>query len=92
VPRQTGQYSWALASYQEALERQVIQPEEVHLNRVVIFSDCLRKYEAADRELAQAPKTASAWQVGPLYQHSSGRARNYQRQLSALRDYLNRPQ
>ena len=71
----------------------MIQPEEVHLNRGVIFSDCLRKYEAAERELAQALKTASAWPVRePLYQHSSGRARNYQRQLSALRDYLNHPQ
>jgi hypothetical protein len=41
----------------------------------------------------RAVKTASAWQVRePVYQHSSGRARNYQRQLSALRDYLNHPQ
>jgi len=54
LQRQTGQYSRALASYQEALERQVTQPEEVHLNRGVIFSDCLRQYEAAERELAQA--------------------------------------
>jgi len=34
-------------------------------------------------------KTASAWQVRePLYRRSSGRWRNYERQLAPLRDYL----
>ena len=33
----------ALASYQQALDRGVSQPEEVHLNRGVIYSDCLRR-------------------------------------------------
>ena len=44
-------------------------------------------------QTARAVKTASVWQVRePLYQRSSGRARHYERQLSALRDYLYHPQ
>jgi len=54
LQRQTGQYSQALASYQEALERHVTRPEEVHLNRGVIFSDCLNQYDGAERELKKA--------------------------------------
>jgi tetratricopeptide (TPR) repeat protein len=54
LQRKTGEFSAALASYKEALERGVTQPEEVHLNRGVIFSDCLRQYEAAELELNQA--------------------------------------
>jgi tetratricopeptide (TPR) repeat protein len=54
LQRLTGQYSRALASYQEALERHVTQAEEVHLNRGVIFSDCLNQYDAAERELKKA--------------------------------------
>jgi len=34
-------------------------------------------------------KTASVWQVRqPLYQHASGRARNFARHLEALSAYL----
>jgi tetratricopeptide (TPR) repeat protein len=54
LQRQTGQFARALASYQEALERGVTRPEEVHLNRGVIFSDCLNQYEAAELELKKA--------------------------------------
>jgi len=54
LQRQTGRYTQALASYQEALERHVTRPEEVHLNRGVIFSDCLNQYDAAERELKKA--------------------------------------
>jgi tetratricopeptide (TPR) repeat protein len=54
LQRQTGEFAAALASYQEALERGVPQPEEVHLNRGVIYSDCLRQYGAAERELDKA--------------------------------------
>jgi Sulfotransferase family len=40
----------------------------------------------------RAVKTASVWQVRePLYQHASGRARHYERQLRGLREYLQRP-
>jgi tetratricopeptide (TPR) repeat protein len=61
LQRQTGQYSQALASYQEALERHVTRPEEVHLNRGVIFSDCLNQYDAAERELKKA------LEINPVY-------------------------
>jgi tetratricopeptide (TPR) repeat protein len=54
LQRQTQQYIPALASYQEALERGVSQPEEVHLNRGVIYSDGLNQYDAAERELKKA--------------------------------------
>src|SRR5450631_1874828 len=54
LQRQMGQYSRALASYQEALERHVAEPEEVHLNRGVIFSDFLNQPDAAERELKKA--------------------------------------
>jgi len=61
LQRHTGQYSRALASYQEALERHVTRPEEVHLNRGVIFSDCLNQYDAAEHELKKA------LQIDPAY-------------------------
>jgi tetratricopeptide (TPR) repeat protein len=54
VQRQAGRFEAALASYQQALDRGVPQPEEVHLNRGVIYSDCLRQDEAAERELQAA--------------------------------------
>jgi Sulfotransferase family/Tetratricopeptide repeat len=54
LQRKTGEFPAALASYHEALRRGIAQPEEVHLNRGVIFSDCLRRYDAAERELNQA--------------------------------------
>lgn len=44
----------ALAAYQQALERGVTRPEEVHLNRAVIFADCLRRAADAERELRAA--------------------------------------
>jgi tetratricopeptide (TPR) repeat protein len=52
--RRAGAFREALASYQQALDHGVKQPEEVHLNRGVIFSDHLREYAAAERELTQA--------------------------------------
>jgi tetratricopeptide (TPR) repeat protein len=54
LQRNSGEFSAALASYREALERNVARPEEVHLNRGVIYSDCLRQYEAAESELNRA--------------------------------------
>ena len=44
----------ALASYQRALACGITRPEEVHLNRGVIFSDFLRDYPAAAGELERA--------------------------------------
>ena len=54
LQRRIGRFDAALMSYQQALERGVDQPEEVHLNRAVIYSDFLRKEEAAERELRTA--------------------------------------
>jgi tetratricopeptide (TPR) repeat protein len=54
LQRNMGEFSAALASYREALERNVARPEEVHLNRGVIYSDCLRQYDLAENELNQA--------------------------------------
>jgi len=54
LQRRAGRFDAALASYQQALERGVSQPEEVHLNRGVIYSDCLRQDDAAERELQAA--------------------------------------
>jgi tetratricopeptide (TPR) repeat protein len=51
LQRRAGEFAAALASYGEALERGVAQPEEVHLNRSVIYSDCLHRYDEAEREL-----------------------------------------
>jgi len=54
LQRRAGRFDAALASYQQALDRGVSEPEEVHLNRSVIYSDCLRQDEAAERELQAA--------------------------------------
>lgn len=48
------QYEEALAAYGEALARGIGRPEEVHLNRAVIYSDHLRRDEDAERELGSA--------------------------------------
>ncbi len=52
--RKSGEYSAALECYAEALERNVGQPEAVHVNRGVIYRDCLHQPEAAERELDKA--------------------------------------
>ena len=54
LQRQSGEYPAALASYKEALERNVAHPEEVHLNRGVIYSDYLQQHTAAEREINAA--------------------------------------
>ena len=54
LQRRAGRFDAALASYQQALDRGVSQPEEVHLNRGVIYSDYLRQDAAAERELQAA--------------------------------------
>lgn len=54
LQRRMGKFAEALGSYQQALDRGVSLPEEVHLNRGVIYSDCLRQDDAAERELNAA--------------------------------------
>jgi tetratricopeptide (TPR) repeat protein len=64
VQRMQGRFEEALASYDEALKRGVDQPEEVHLNRAVIYADHLRREDKAERELnaalARNPRYAPA--------------------------------
>ncbi len=54
VQRMQGRFEEALASYDEALKRGVSEPEEVHLNRAVIYADHLRREDKAERELNAA--------------------------------------
>jgi hypothetical protein len=51
LQRKSRQFYAALASYQQALDQGVRKPEEVHLNRGVIYADYLRQDDAAEREL-----------------------------------------
>lgn len=54
LQKQAGRYDKALASYQQALDRGASGPEEIHLNRGVIYADHLRQDDAAERELNAA--------------------------------------
>lgn len=54
LQRRLGQYEDALWSYAQALAHGVGQPEEVHLNRGVIYADDLRQPGAAEAELGKA--------------------------------------
>ena len=54
LQRQAREYEAALASYQRALEAGLPAPEEAHLNRAVILSDHLQRFEQAERELDAA--------------------------------------
>jgi tetratricopeptide (TPR) repeat protein len=54
LQRQSSRFSEALSSYQRALASGITRPEEVHLNRSVIYSDYLREYGNAAAELQQA--------------------------------------
>ena len=52
--RRNGQVVPALAAYGQALALGISRPEEVHLNRAVIYADYLRQDEAAETELKAA--------------------------------------
>lgn len=54
LQRKSNRFEASLASYEQALRRGVSKPEEVHLNRGVIYSDYLRRDDAAEAELNQA--------------------------------------
>lgn len=54
LQRQARDFETALASYQHALDAGVRDPEEVHLNRGVIYSDILGNPQAGERELRAA--------------------------------------
>lgn len=52
--KDAGQFDQALEAYARALQHGIGQPEEVHLNRAVIYADHLRQDDAAERELHAA--------------------------------------
>ncbi len=54
LERQSGQFEAALDSYAQALFHGVSEPEEVHLNRGVIYADDLARPDSAEVELDQA--------------------------------------
>lgn len=54
LQRKLRQFPEALASYQRALDHRIKRPEEVHLNRGVIYTDYLRQDAAAEQELKTA--------------------------------------
>lgn len=54
LQRRIGRFEVSLQSYQQALDRGAQQPEEIHLNRAVIYTDCLRRDDAAEIELQTA--------------------------------------
>lgn len=54
LQRQAGNHDRALECYRQALQRRIGHPEEVHLNRAVVFSNCLQRPAEAERELAAA--------------------------------------
>ena len=54
LQKQARQFDEALASYQQAIDRDVRSPEEVHLNRAVILSDYLHRPDEAEDELRAA--------------------------------------
>ncbi len=52
--RQLGDYTHALRAYQTAIDHGAREPEEIHLNRAVIYTDALHDHAAAERELQTA--------------------------------------
>ena len=58
LQRRAARFQEALASYDRALALGVSGPEEVHLNRGVIFSDDLGRADLAERELEAALRLA----------------------------------
>jgi len=95
LQKKMGHFDVALNSYQEALNRGVTQPEEVHLNRAIIFSDFLRQDDAAVSALKTAlqlnPKYPPALlNLANLYEDLGRREdalTQYQRLLAIAPDY-----
>lgn len=52
--KKSGEPEQALAAYDEALKRGVSDPQEVHLNKAVVYSDLLSKPDLARTELERA--------------------------------------
>jgi tetratricopeptide (TPR) repeat protein len=86
-----GQYPQALEAYSRALALGISQPEEVHLNMAVIYSDHLRRDADAERELklalSKSPEYAPALlNLGNLYEEQGKRdeAINYYERILIL--------
>jgi tetratricopeptide (TPR) repeat protein len=90
VRRRAGRFEAALEAYAEARARGVAGPEEVHLNRAVIFSDDLGRPDAALTELTAALQCAPAYlpallNLGTLYEDlgdRDGAVATYRRALA----------
>ena len=52
--RRLGRFAEALVAYEQALNRNIAAPEEVHLNRSVIYTDDLNRHDEAELELRKA--------------------------------------
>ena len=68
----------ALAAYDQALAQRACDPQEIHLNRAVIFAEDLNRPDAAETELktalALAPAYAPAWlNLGNLHEDAGRR-------------------
>jgi tetratricopeptide (TPR) repeat protein len=79
LQRQAREYTQALDSYQKALAAGIARPEEVHLNRAVIYSDFLRDPATATAELQRALSinpyyTAAMLNLANIYDDFGGRA------------------
>ena len=61
LQKQARRFSEAVAAYGEALKRGVREPEEVHLNRAVIYSDHLARPDEAKVELEAALKLNASY-------------------------------
>lgn len=61
LQRQARNFEGSLSSYAQALARGVSTPEEVHLNRAVILSDHLTRFDEARGELERA------LEINPVY-------------------------
>lgn len=91
LQRQAREFEAALASYGEALARDVTGPEEAHVNRAAILSEFLDRPDDAETELHAAvalnPRFVVAWlNLGNLYEDLGdvARARDaYERALEA---------
>lgn len=87
-----GQYQQALDAYTRALALGISQPEEIHLNMAVIYSDFLRRDSDAKRELklalAKSPNyTPALLNLGNLYEEQGMRElaiNQYERILSLV--------
>lgn len=90
LQRHLGQFGQAIDSYGQALQRGISGPEEVHLNRGVIYADHLARPDLAEQELAEALRLKPDYppallNLGNLHEDRGDRAaatETYQRLLA----------